>query len=206
MKGTFAPYLSQILPPIINYASLKPSMGIADQGDGDIEDVLSEIKTTGADGEKKANLVTDEIEEKDTAIQMITVFLEELGGECSPYLDQIAQILLANIEFSASEQIRISAASALPACIQCAKAANAPIENIHTMAKQYSNNIIEAMESETETDCLVEQAKAIKEIVEEAGENLLQPDSVDQFTGKILEFINQSSKRIVENNKYEKES
>jgi len=29
------------------------------------------------------------------------------------------------------------------------------------------------MEGETETDCLIAQAEAIKEIVEEAGENLL---------------------------------
>jgi len=41
------------------------------------------------------------------------------------------------------------------------------------MAKAYSNNLIEAMESETETDCLICQAQALKEIVEEAGNNLL---------------------------------
>jgi hypothetical protein len=37
------------------------------------------------------------------------------------------------------------------------------------MAKAFSNNIIEAMESETETDCLICQAQALKEIVDEAG-------------------------------------
>jgi deoxycytidine triphosphate deaminase len=62
------------------------------------------------------------------------------------------------------------------------------------------------MESETETDCLIQQAQAIKEIVEEAGTNLLQPDSVDQFSDKIFEFIRQSENRIQENNKYEKDN
>jgi hypothetical protein len=57
------------------------------------------------------------------------------------------------------------------------------------MAKKYSNNIIDAMETETETDCLIAQAQAVKEILEEAGENLLQPESVDLFWKKILEFI-----------------
>jgi len=74
------------------------------------------------------------------------------------------------------------------------------------MAKLYSNNIIDAMESETETDCLIAQAGALKEIVEEAGLNLLQPASVDQFSEKVFEFIKQSENRIQDNNKYEKEN
>jgi hypothetical protein len=39
--------------------------------------------------------------------------------------------------------------------------------------------------------------------MEEAGDNLLQPESVDQFSSKIFEFIKQSENRIVENTKYE---
>ena len=42
--------------------------------------------------------------------------------------------------------------------------------------------------------------------MEEAGPNLLQPESVDLFWKKILEFIQQSQNRIEENNKYEKEN
>lgn len=62
------------------------------------------------------------------------------------------------------------------------------------------------MESETETDCLICQAQAIKEIMEEAGNNLLQLASVDQFADKVFEFIKQSENRIQENNKYEKDN
>jgi len=62
------------------------------------------------------------------------------------------------------------------------------------------------MESETETDCLICQAEALKDILEEAGDNLLQQESVDQFSDKIFEFIKQSESRIEENDKYEKEN
>ena len=61
------------------------------------------------------------------------------------------------------------------------------------------------MENETETECLIAQAQAIKDILEEAEENLLHPESVDQFSDKIFEFIKQSENRIQENNKYEKD-
>ena len=42
------------------------------------------------------------------------------------------------------------------------------------MAKVYANNVLDAMDTETETECLIAQAQAIKEILEEAGEGLLQ--------------------------------
>lgn len=86
MKEAFTPYLTQIMPSILNLASLKPSMGIEGQGGADIEDVLNEIKPDAKGGDKKANLITDEIEEKDTAIQMLIVFIEELGAGCFQYI------------------------------------------------------------------------------------------------------------------------
>lgn len=112
--------------------------------------------------------------------------------------------MLGLTKFFASENIRNSAAGALPGLIKCAKeAAPDNIAAIHDLAKKYSNNLIEAMEEETETDCLIAQAQALKEIVEEAGDYLLQPDSVNQFYKKVLEFMQQSENRIKENKKYE---
>ena len=113
----------------------------------------------GDSQEKKTNIMTDEIEEKDSAIQMLTVFIEELGGGFAQYIPQVSEILLGLTKFFASENIRNSAAGALPSLIKCAKeAAPEDIPTIHDMAKKYSNNLIEAMEEETETDCLIAQA------------------------------------------------
>ena len=53
-------------------------MGIQGQLSGDLNDVLKEVG--GADGaSKKINLMNDDIEEKDSAIQMLVVFIDELG-------------------------------------------------------------------------------------------------------------------------------
>ncbi len=103
--------------------------------------------------------MNDDIEEKDSAIQMLIVFIEELGAGCAQYIEQISQILLGLTQFSASDNIRNSAAGALPSLIKCAKTAYPDnISAVPEMAKAYSNNIIEAMGSETETDCLICQA------------------------------------------------
>lgn len=69
-------------------ATLKPEMGIEGvEGTGEIDDVLADLKPEGTDDKKKQNIVTDEIEEKDSAIQMLIVFIEELGAGFYPYID-----------------------------------------------------------------------------------------------------------------------
>ena len=137
---------------------------------------------------------------------MLVVFIDELGAGFAQYIEQVSGIFLGLTQYYASDNIRNSAAGALASLIKCAKSSGASQQELHTMAKLYSNNIISAMDSETETECLIAQSTAVKEIVEEAGDNLLQPESVDQFSEKIFNFIKESENRIQDNEKYEKEN
>jgi hypothetical protein len=60
-------------------ALLNPEMGISGQeAFNDLSDLLNEIRPDDAK-DKATNIVTDEIEEKDVAIQMLAVFIDELG-------------------------------------------------------------------------------------------------------------------------------
>jgi hypothetical protein len=70
MKREFGKYLPIVIPSLFSLATLNPEMGISGVSEGgDIVDVLNEVKPTeGKDHEKHANVVTDEIEEKDVAI------------------------------------------------------------------------------------------------------------------------------------------
>lgn len=93
MKTDFAPYLSQILPSILAMATLKPEMGV-EGNTAELTDVLNEIQPEGEGSNKKLNIMNDEIEEKDSAIQMLIVFIEELGAGCAQYIEQVSAILL----------------------------------------------------------------------------------------------------------------
>jgi hypothetical protein len=86
MKTKFTPYLPHILPSILSMATLKPTMGVAGHGETEIGDVLQEVRPDESKG-KKTNIMTDEIEEKDSAIQMLVVFIEELGAGFSAYIE-----------------------------------------------------------------------------------------------------------------------
>jgi len=68
-------------------ATLKAEMGIAGvtQGGEELTEVLDEISPDGKG--KRTNIMNDDIEEKDSAIQMLIVFIEELGAGCGQYIE-----------------------------------------------------------------------------------------------------------------------
>jgi hypothetical protein len=126
MRKEFVPYLPAVIPSLFQMASLNPEMAI--QGSttsGDIVDVLHEVKPiSDTPHEKnKIHITTDEIEEKDTAIQMLAVFIGELGGGFADYADPTSKILLSMISYEANDSIRNSVAGALPGLVKCMKEA-----------------------------------------------------------------------------------
>ena len=72
MGVEFGPYLPGVIPSLFQMATLNPEMSIqGSEHTGDIVDVLSEVKPDDTDkATAKMNINTDEIEEKDVAIQM----------------------------------------------------------------------------------------------------------------------------------------
>ncbi len=89
MKKEFTPYLGQVIPSLFSMAALNPEMSIqGNEKAGDLVDVLSEVRPTDTEKQdKKINITTDEIEEKDVAIQMLAVFIDELGGGFAEYVE-----------------------------------------------------------------------------------------------------------------------
>ena len=145
MKDKFAPYLNQVLPSIFNMALMNPEMGISgiNAAVGDLSDLLKEIRPE-ENTEKKTNIVTDEIEEKDVAIQMLSVFIDELGASFAQYVEPASRVLLSLTKYTANESIRQTSAEALPGLIKCAKKAAGVTQNLHNMARVFQQNILEA--------------------------------------------------------------
>ena len=126
MKKEFTPYLKDVIPSLFQMATLNPAMGIQGRDQlGEIGDVLSEIKPAAGDESKKHtfSITTDEIEEKDVAIQMLAVFIDELGAGFADYVEPTSNILLSMISYEANDNIRNSVAGALPGLVKCVKEA-----------------------------------------------------------------------------------
>jgi len=97
MKSEFAQYLPSVLPSVLSMAALNPAMGIQGQETlAELTDVLKEVTPAATgDGEKTMQVVTDEIEEKDVALQMLAVFIDEVPEVCYDYIDQVSKLLIA---------------------------------------------------------------------------------------------------------------
>ena len=111
MKSEFGPYLNQVLPSVLSMAALEPAMSV--QGNDSVAaltDVLNEVTPASGEGGKTANVMTDEIEEKDVAIQMLNVFIDEVPELCYAYIDQISRILLSLTDYLANDSIRSNSA------------------------------------------------------------------------------------------------
>ena len=119
------------------------------------------------------NIVTDEIEEKEVAIQMLSVFIDELGQEFYDFIPQSTQILLNLTTFTANDSIRQTTVSALPGLVKCFKLRHGITQDLHTLAHSFNQNIFNAMKEETETDTLISQVAAVREILLEVGSGFL---------------------------------
>ena len=85
-------------------------------------DVLREVTATSqGQEEKKMQVNTDELDEKDVAIQMLSVFISEVPEGCYNYLQQISDLLTTLLDYAANSNIRCSSAMSLPYLIKSAK-------------------------------------------------------------------------------------
>lgn len=119
MGKDFAPYLNEILPSVFKFAALNPEMGVGEK-QADLMEMLSEV---GAEKnkEKGVSITTSEIEEKELAIEMLSCFIDKLGGAFSQHIDETTKILLPLTNYTVNDEIRKSVAEAGPGLIKCAK-------------------------------------------------------------------------------------
>lgn len=184
LKKEFTPFLQQVIPSLFAMATLNPEMSIQGaEKSGDLVDVLSEVKPaekSEGDKQNKFSITTDEIEEKDVAIQMLAVFIDELGGGFAEYVEPTSRVLLSLINYEANDSIRNSVAGALPGLIKCVKENNpANTELLVTMGKTYMEALWKAIQNETETDTMICQVQAVKEVIDEIGTPFLSQETLD---------------------------
>ena len=145
-------------------------------------------------------IVTDEIEEKDVAIQMLAVFIDEVPEVCYDYVEPISKILLSLTNYAANDSIRSSSASSLPCLMKAGKSRGVDVATLHAMAKTFNTNLYNAMQEEIDTDTLIVQVQSFKDIIDEAGEGFMNAEEVQHLGEKSLDLVAKSLERIASNN------
>lgn len=68
------------------------------------------------------------------------------------------------------------------------------------MGRLYLDSIWKAIQLETETDTMICQVQAVKEIIDEVGAGFLGQDIVDALSKQFIDMYHKSDERIKENN------
>ena len=115
--GAFAPYLPMILPSIIAAASIANAMTILDEDDTSgllARDGYETSTFQFRGGPSKRVMVNAHLfQRKFVATNILYQMTEELRGAVRPFIQQIADVLIANVDYSFSTDVRLAAQSAL---------------------------------------------------------------------------------------------
>lgn len=198
----FLPYMSVVMPPLLQSAQLKPDVTITSaDSDDDIDESDDESIETITLGDKRIGIRTSVLEEKATACNMLCCYADELKEGFFPWIDQVAPTLVPLLKFYFHEEVRKAAVSAMPELLRSAKLAvekgQAPGRD-ESYVKQLSDYIIpalvEALHKEPETEICASMLDSLNECVQLSGP-LLDEGQVRCIVDEIKHVITASTTR-----------
>ncbi|XP_073040413.1 uncharacterized protein [Primulina eburnea] len=198
----FLPYMSVVMPPLLQSAQLKPDVTITSADSDDEVDVSDdESMETITLGDKKIGIKTSVLEEKATACNMLCCYADELKEGFYPWVDQVAPTLVPLLKFYFHEEVRKAAVSAMPELLRSAKLAvekGIAQGRNETYVKQLSDYIIpamvEALHKEPDTEICASMLDSLNECLQISGP-LLDESQVKSIVDELKQVITASSSR-----------
>ncbi|XP_066397593.1 uncharacterized protein [Miscanthus floridulus] len=201
----FLPYMSVVMPPLLQSAQLKPDVSVTSSGP---EDENGESDDEGVEtitlGDKRIGIRTSLLEEKATACNMLCCYADELKEGFFPWIDQVTTTLVPLLKFYFHEEVRKAAISAMPELLRSAKLA---IEKGQAQGrdksylKQLSDYIVpalvEALHKEPEPQICASILESLNESIQLSG-TLLEENQVRSAVEGIKEVIVASTNRRIE--------
>ncbi|EOA34033.1 hypothetical protein CARUB_v10021533mg [Capsella rubella] len=200
----FIPYMTVVMPPLLQSAQLKPDVIISSaDSDEDIDDEDDSIETITL-GDKRIGIKTSVLEEKATACNMLCCYAEELKEGFFPWIDQVAPILVPLLKFYFHEEVRKAAVSGMPELLRSAKLAVEKGKSQgrnESYIKHLSDYIIpallEALHKEPEVEICASMLEALNECIQISGP-ILDESQVRGIVDETKQAVIASSTRRTE--------
>ncbi|KAL6519655.1 hypothetical protein OROHE_017345 [Orobanche hederae] len=198
----FLPYMSVVMPPLLQSAQLKPDVIVTStDSDDEIDESDDESMEMITLGDKRIGIKTSVLEEKATACNMLCCYADELKEGFYPWIDQVAPTLVPLLKFYFHEEVRKAAVSAMPELLQSAKLAvekGIAQGRNEAYVKQLCDYIVpalvEALHKEPETEICVNMLDALNECLKICGQ-LLDETQVRSIVDEIKHVITASLSR-----------
>ncbi|KAL9057872.1 MAG: hypothetical protein Q9162_002102 [Coniocarpon cinnabarinum] len=183
MSRDFLPYLPRVMPPLMSMASAKADIQMLDdeaeaaQYEGDEGFELVPLKG------KFIRINTAVMDDKHTAIELISVYAHNLGGAFEPYVKELMdQVVLQSLTFFFHDPVRAAAAEAIPKLLNAYKEVHG-LQDAGTVElwARVIDKILDALKEEPQVENLAEIYECFYECLEVMGDNCLSEDHMSRF-------------------------
>lgn len=178
----FVPYLPGVMPPLLEIASAKADVQLLDP-----DDQLTAVEDEGWElvplRGKMIGIKTAALDEKNTAIELLTIYAQILEGLFEGYVIDIAsRIAFPGLAFFFHDPVRVSSAKLVPQLLNSYKLAHGlEHENFKQLWLQCVEKVTEVLSAEPAIDTLAEMYGCFYESVDVVGKNSLSAAQMATF-------------------------
>ncbi len=194
----FVPYLPGVMPPLLDLASAKADIQLMDNEDEalDQDEGWELVPLKG----KVIGIKTQTLEDKNTAIELITIYAQILEAAFAPYVAQIAEkIALPSLAFFFHDPVRVASAKLIPALLgSYKKAYGEQSPQLMQLWTQCCEKEIEILSAEPAIETLAEMFQCFYESIEVVGKNCLSPEHMEHFIQSVKSTLEEYQKRVSE--------
>lgn len=183
LGADFVPYLPAVMPPLLQVASAKADVQILDD-DSQLREIeqddnweLVPLK------DKVIGIRTSALEDKNTAIELLTIYAQFLEEHFEPYVVQtLDTIAIPSLAFFFHDPVRVSAAKLIPRLLNSYKKVHGERSpEFVQMWSKTADKIIEILAAEPAIDTLAEMFQCFYESVEVVGKECLSQHHMEAF-------------------------
>ncbi|WEW55410.1 importin subunit beta-3 [Emydomyces testavorans] len=179
----FVPYLPGVMPPLLQVAAARADVQILDDE--------TQIQEAEQDGkwdllplkDKVIGIRTSILEDKNVAIELITIYAQVLEAAFEPYVvEPMENIAIPGLAFFFHDPVRVSCAKLIPHLLNSYKKAHGEHSpEFYQLWSKTIEKVIECLSAEPAVDTLAEMFQCFYESVEVAGKNSLTQDHMQAF-------------------------
>jgi importin-5 len=197
LGSDFVPYLQGVMPPLLELAKAKADIQLLEndeEGGIDQEDGWELVPLKG----KVIGIKTQTLEDKNTAIELITIYAQILEAAFAPYVDNIAEeIALPSLAFFFHDPVRVAAAKLIPQLLNSYKKAYGDQSpQLMQLWSRCCEKEIEILSAEPAVDTLAEMFQCFYESIEVVGKNCLTQEHMTNFITSTQSTLQDYQKRV----------
>lgn len=196
----FVPYLETVMPPLMKLAQAKADIQLLD----DEENVAQIEQEEGWElvplKGKYIGIKTSTLDDKFMAIELITVYAQNLEAGFAPYVIEIMEkVAIAGLAFFFHDPVRVASAKAVPQLLNAYKVAYGVSSHQYlTLWKGTIEKVLEVLETEPAIETLAEMYQCFYESVEVSGKDCLSNDHMGVFITSAESVLKDYQQRVAE--------